>query len=329
MEALVTGSDGLLGSHLVRKLLDRKFSVRALIQPGSTSPTLDGLPVERVEADLLENTPALSNAVRGCDFVFHCAAITAPRTDPDLTWRVNLEGTQKILDACVQGKVRRLIFTGSASTFRFGSLEDPGNEQNPFPEVYRGIAYMESKNQAMEQVKAHVNRGLLDAVIVAPTFLIGALDWRPSSGELMRQFICRGLRFTSPGGRNFAYAPDVAEALIAAAETGQSGECYIAGGQNLCYFDFFSKVAEIAGGVKPPRTVLPGTLIMVAGLAGSFYEKVTGKPALLDRTLARLSLYGTYYSSQKAISKLNMPQTPPETAIRESVLSLREYGHIP
>ena len=48
MKALVIGGDGLLGSHLVRKLISKEFAVRVLVQPGSTSPTLDGLDVERI-----------------------------------------------------------------------------------------------------------------------------------------------------------------------------------------------------------------------------------------------------------------------------------------
>ncbi len=329
MIALVTGPDGLLGSHLVRSLLDRSWSVRVLTQPGSSSPTLGDLPVDRVEGDLLDEGTSLENAVKGCDHVFHCAAITDLRADPELTWRVNLDGTRRILDACASQKVRRLVHTGSASSFQFGSMESPGDETAPFPQAHRGIAYMESKYQAMKEVQARVKDGTLDAVIVAPTFLLGSYDWRPSSGELIRQFIRRGLRFTSPGGRNFAHAADVAMALVSACEKGESGECYLAGGENLSYLQFFSRVASIAGSVEPPRLVLPAPIIRAAGFAGSVYSGIFRRPALLDNQMSRLSLYGTYYSSAKAVRVLGMPQTSIDGAIEASIQSLREYGHIP
>jgi len=282
-----------------------------------------------MQGDLLDVGPFLDQTVRGCDCVFHCAAITDPRADPGLTWRVNLDGTRRILDVCARQGIERLVHTGSASSFQFGSMDTPGDETGPYPTAYRGMAYMESKFQAMKEVQARVRRGELDAVIVAPTFLLGAFDWRPSSGELIRQFIRRGLRFTSPGGRNFVHAADVAEALVAASEKGESGECYLAGGENLTYFDFFSKVAVLAGHAKPPRVVLPGPFIRAAGLAGSIYAGVTRRPALLDNTMARLSLLGTYYSCEKSRKVLGMPQTPIDDAIEASIQSLRAFGHIP
>ena len=326
--ALVTGGDGILGSHLVRALLARDAQVRVFLQRGSTSPTLSGLPIEIIEGDLLEDGPALSEAIRGCDLVFHCAAVTDMWAEPSLVWRVNLEGTKKVLEACSGESVGRLVYVGSASSFAFGTIEDPGREDGSFPAVYRGIEYMESKHRASVLLREYVDTRRLDAVTVAPTFMLGGLDWRPSSGELVRQFINRGLRFVTPGGRNFAYAPDVAAAMVSASEKGAVGRSYICGGPNMSYLDFFSAVAHTAGTVEPPRFVLPGPLVKAGGAAGSIYEKVTGKRAALNARMAKLSLYGTYYSSARAVEELGMPQTPIETAIAETIAGLKEYGHI-
>ncbi len=328
MHALVIGGDGLLGSHLVRKLVERDYTVRVFIQPQSRSPTLSGLPVELARGDLLSDDGQLEQAMEDCRYVFHCAAITDLWADPKTVWGVNMGGTRRVLDACLEKNIRRLIFTGSASSFQFGSPENPGDESGSFPRAYEGIAYMESKYRAMQLVREYVSNHGLDAVIVAPTFLLGAYDWRPSSGELIRQFINRRMIFTSPGGRNFAHAPDVAGAMVLAVDKGRKGHCYIAGGRNIRYFDFFSKVAEIAGGMNPPRVVLPGSAIMACGAAGSLYHKLFSKRPPLNLAMARLSLLGTYYSSKKAIRELGMSQTPIDTAIEQSIRSLKEYGHI-
>ncbi|MBW1811165.1 MAG: NAD-dependent epimerase/dehydratase family protein [Deltaproteobacteria bacterium] len=327
-KVLVIGGDGLLGSHLVRKLIEQDYRVRVFIHPESNSPTLDDLPIERVKGDLLSPNGDVERAIKDCRFVFHLAAVTDLWASPDVTWKVNLEGTRKVLDACLSAKVQRLIFTGSASSFRFGTLARPGDEQGDFPGEYKGIAYMESKHQAMRLVQQYVAGRGLDAVIVAPTFLLGRLDWRPSSGELIRQFLTRKMIFTSPGGRNFAYAPDVADAMVSALTKGKIGQAYIAGGVNLSYLDFFSKVASIEGRVNPPRFVLPGKAILAAGAAASLYGKIFSQKPKLNLTTANLSLFGTYYSAAKSIRELEMPQTDIETAIEESIGSLREFGHI-
>jgi dihydroflavonol-4-reductase len=298
------------------------------IQPQSKSPTLDGLPVELLEGDLLDADGRLEQAVDGCRYVFHCAAITDMWAPRDITWKVNLDGTRRVLDACLEKGVRRLVFTGSASSFQFGTIENPGDESGSFPATYRGIAYMESKHRAMKLVLESVDQRGLDAVVVAPTFLLGALDWRPSSGELIRQFLKRRMRFTSPGGRSFVHASDVAQAMVAAAEKGKKGQCYIAGGHNLSYLDFFTRVANLAGGVSPPRFVLPRSAIMACGAAGSLYGKVFSRRPPLDLRMARLALCGTYYSSDKAARELGMPRTPIDASIEESIKSLRDYGYV-
>ena len=327
MKALVTGADGLLGSNLVRELLEEGLSVRAFVQPGSPSQSLEDLPLEICTGDLLDDSNTLAKSIAGCDVVFHCAAITDLWADAELTWWVNFEGTRRILDASISADINRFIFVGSASSFQFGPLNSPGCEGGSLPDEYRGLPYMESKRKALEVVlKAVTERGL-DAVVVMPTFLLGPHDFRPSSGELIRQFITRGFRFASPGGRNFVYAGDAAKAMAAALHRGEKGECYILGGANLSYFDFFSKVAKIAG-VPPPRSVLPGFVILLAGLLGSISAKLTAKKAALNLTMARLSLLETYYSSAKAVKSLGMPQTPIEKAIEDSLQSLKDHGHL-
>ena len=326
--ALVIGADGLLGSHLVRKLIERDYSVRVFIQPQSRSPTLDGLPVRLIKGDLLDEDGQLAKAVDGCRYVFHCAAITDMWADREIVWKVNLDGTRRVLDACCEKGIRRLVFTGSASSYQFGTIENPGDESGSFPPAYRGIAYMESKYRAMQLAREYVDRRGLDAVVVAPTFLLGAHDWRPSSGELIRQFLKRKMRFTSPGGRNFVHASDVALAMVAAAEKGQKGQCYIAGGHNVRYLDFFTRVANIAGGVSPPRFVLPKSAIMACGAAGSLYGKIFSRKPPLNLEMAKMSLCGTYYNSDKAVRELGMPRVPIDSAIEESIKSLRDYGYV-
>lgn len=325
--ALVLGGDGLLGSHLVRQLIEGGWQVRVLVHPRSDSPTLDGLDIDRRSGDLTAGDD-LAQAARGCRAVFHCAAITDLWAPPGLVWEVNLHGTRRVIRACLDGGVERLVFTGSASSFQFGSLDAPGDEAGDFPDAYRGIPYMESKYRAMREVERAVAEDGLDAVTVAPTFLLGDLDFRPSSGELIRQFIQRRMLFTSPGGRNFAYAPDVAAALIGAFHEGVKGRRYIAGGQNLTYKDFFSRVAAVHGEVPAPKFILPGGAIVAVGAAGTLYGRIASKRPPLDLRTARLSLCGTYYSPARAVAELGMPQTPIETGIQRSLDSLRSYGHI-
>jgi len=327
VKALVTGADGLLGSNLVRALLGAGHSVRVLIQPGSRSRSLEGLPLERMEGDLLDRGNGLAAAMSACDAVFHCAAITDQWAPAEIVWKVNEGGTRNVLEACVKAGIKKLIAVGSASSFQFGTREQPGDECAPFPERYRGIAYMESKHRAAGLVKEYAAEKGLAACVVAPTFLVGPFDSRPSSGELIRQFIRRRLKFTSPGGRNFVHAGDAAAAMVSAYASGRSGETYILGGENLSYQEFFGKVARAAG-LEPPKFVVPEPLVLLAGAAGSAYEKLSGRRALMNLSLAKLSVMGTYYSAAKAKTELGLAQSGIDQAIALAIASLKEYGHL-
>ena len=328
MRALVTGPDGLLGSHLVRRLCEAGADVCAFVQRGSRAPTLDGLPLARIEGDLLDDGPGLAQAVRDRDVVFHCAAITDLWAPSELTWKVNESGTRRVVEACLaDGARRRLVFGGSASSFAFGPLHAPGDERGGFPAVYRGVAYAESKAAATSLVLEAVRDRGLDAVVVAPTFMLGALDARPSSGELIRQYVARPLPLVSGGGRCFAHADDVAAALVAAAERGERGAVYIAGGANLTYRDFFARVARVVG-LDPPRGVLPDLVVSAAGGLATAWQGATGRRVALDATTARLALCGTYYDSSRAVRELDMPQTPVDDGIADTIAGLRAFGHL-
>ncbi|MFA5786055.1 MAG: NAD-dependent epimerase/dehydratase family protein [Actinomycetota bacterium] len=328
MKVFVTGADGLLGANLVRALQAAGHDVRAFMQPTSKARTLDGLDIEIVRGDLLdEDESALDRALRGCEAVFHCAALIDMRVPDSLMWRVNFEGAKRVVDASLRVGVRRFIQTASASSFQFGSATAPGDEDGPFPPAYRGVAYMESKAAASAYVLEHVARGGLDAVLVAPTFMLGPFDERPSSGELIRQFVVRRIPVVSPGGRNFAYVGDVAQAMVNALRQGRTGETYLLGGKNLRYLEFFTLVAQ-AVGIAPPRGVLPKGIVLAVGHVGSAAGAIMRRPVLMNRRMARFACLDTFYDPSKAIVDLSMPQTPIEQAIEESVRCLRQHGHI-
>jgi dihydroflavonol-4-reductase len=74
MKAFVTGATGFIGGNLVRMLLAEGHQVRALVRPASDRRNLAGLPVELVEGDL-DDQQKLTDAIQGCDVVFHVAAL--------------------------------------------------------------------------------------------------------------------------------------------------------------------------------------------------------------------------------------------------------------
>jgi nucleoside-diphosphate-sugar epimerase len=118
---LVTGGAGFIGSHLSEELLRRGHRVRVAdsLITGKRS-NLDHIPqVEFLEGDLADADVA-RQAVEGCDYVLHQAAIpSVPRSvkDPITSNRANVDATLNVLVAARDAGVRRVVFAGSSSAY--------------------------------------------------------------------------------------------------------------------------------------------------------------------------------------------------------------------
>src|ERR671911_732671 len=128
MTTLVTGATGFVGSAVLRALLARGETVRALVRPSSNRRNLDGLPVEVAIGDLTDRQ-SLSQAVCGCQAVFHVAAdyrLWAAR--PADLYRNNVEGTRVLLEAAGEAGVVRIVYTSSVATLGILPNGEPADE---------------------------------------------------------------------------------------------------------------------------------------------------------------------------------------------------------
>ncbi len=120
MQTLITGGAGFIGSALARALLAQGHRVRVLdnLSTGRRD-NLAGLEVELVVGDVLEPR-ALDRAINRVDWVFHLAAMVSvplSLSAPDRDLKVNIAGTQSVLDAARRARVRRLVYSSSAAVY--------------------------------------------------------------------------------------------------------------------------------------------------------------------------------------------------------------------
>jgi len=118
---LITGAAGFIGSSLARVLLQRGEDLRGLdnFSTGKRENIADLGRMDFYEASLSE-LPAVAEACRGVDFVFHEAAIpSVPKSvlDPASSNRANVEGTLNLLIAARDAKVKRVVYAGSSSVY--------------------------------------------------------------------------------------------------------------------------------------------------------------------------------------------------------------------
>jgi dihydroflavonol-4-reductase len=316
MKVLVTGPDGLLGSNLVRELISRDYEVYAFVEKNKNLKTISCLDLKLIQGDILEKDDVMS-ATNNMDIIIHCAAMTnmyPPRIHK--VNRVNIDGTKNVVSAALKNNVKRLIHVGTANSFKSGDIDKPGNELNDYVASHYGLDYMDSKYKAQQFVLDKVKNDGLDAVIVNPTFMIGPFDSKPSSGEMIRGVYNKKIPGYPLGGKNYVSVKDVSVAIVNAISKGKTGNCYILGNENLTYKDAFEKIARCTNST-PPKFKLTKSLIRFFGKVNSVLAKIFNLNPKITHELAILSSEFHYYSSEKAIKFLDLPQTPIEDAINQ------------
>lgn len=146
-KAIVTGSDGFIGSHLVEALMGGGYQVRAFVLYNSFNSWgwLETLPKDRLkEIEIypgdVRDPNGVKRAVAGMDVVFHLAALIGipfSNHSPDLYIDTNVKGTLNILQACRDHDVERVLVTSTSEVYgtaRYVPIDEghPLRGQSPY-----------------------------------------------------------------------------------------------------------------------------------------------------------------------------------------------------
>jgi dihydroflavonol-4-reductase len=228
----------------------------------------------------------------------------------------------------VQGRngIRRLVYTSSVIALGIpaqGELADESMEFNIPPTRFR---YGHSKHLAEQEVQRAVGEGL-EAVIVNPSIILGPRDLNKISGSIVIE-VKRGLvRFYLPGGANYVAVEDVVAGHIAAAERGRVGERYILGAENLSHRQVIDTIVAVTDGPRPLFS-FPRWAIEPTALAVTLARRIFGNRVPVNAGQVRMSGIELYFSPDKAIRELELPQTPFRTAVERSYSWFREHGYL-
>ncbi|HEY6794268.1 MAG TPA: NAD-dependent epimerase/dehydratase family protein [Kineosporiaceae bacterium] len=251
---IVTGAAGFIGTHLTRALAADKAWVTALDERAIDPPTATVLRARRV--DLL--TADLTSLFAGVDAVFHLAGRPGVRQ----SWgpgfeayvRCNLLGTERVVEACVEAGVRRLVVASSSSVYGQG-LGRPSREADPTQPV---SPYGVSKLAAEQLCLAHALRpDVTTSVAVLRYFTVYGPGQRP---DMLISRLLRAARTGQPApvfgtgqqSRDFTYVEDVVEATIAAATLDCRAEVVnVAGGAPATVTEVIHLVSELTGRQVP------------------------------------------------------------------------------
>ncbi|MBT8452279.1 MAG: NAD-dependent epimerase/dehydratase family protein [Deltaproteobacteria bacterium] len=322
MVALVTGGGGRLGNVLVRRLLERGEKVRVL-EPGGLPESLRGLDIDFSSGSVLD-AGDVARAVDGTGVVYHLAAKIdlSPKKDP-MMYSINVEGTRKVVEACLARKLR-LVHTSSHHALVREPLDEPLTEDKPLA-LNEKCEYHRSKAIGETIVLDACQRGL-DAVIVNPGSMIGPHDYAPSmiGAALIDMYLGRVpvlLDLLS----DYVDVRDVADGMISAAQKGRRGERYFLTGDVIPIMEMASLYGEVTG-VKMPARALPlwvGWALLPISLLGS---AISNKEPFLTADMLRASVSNEVVSHDKAHRELGYTIRALRESLTDAVAWYRERG---
>ena len=249
MRAFVTGATGFLGGRLTEKLLARGDEVVALVR---RDVDLGG--ARTVRGDLSDRE-ALRDAMRGCDTVFHVAAmykVGIPRRERDAMFQVNVRGTENVLEAAAD--IPRVVYVSTVNVFgnTRGTVVDETYEREPgdWLSTYDWTKYL-----------AHqVARGRANVAIAQPGAIYGPGD-HSELGTQLDQARRGKLLFKALAdvGVNAVHIDDAADGLLLVHDCGRLGESYVLGGEITRLGVMIDRVSP-----RPVRLTLPAAVLKLA-----------------------------------------------------------------
>ncbi|MDX9747579.1 MAG: NAD-dependent epimerase/dehydratase family protein [Paludibacter sp.] len=324
---MVTGATGLVGSHLLWRLLQEEERVVAIMRYTSSLRAVRAVFASytdepdtylcridwRVAA--VNNPEALDKALDGVTEVFHCAAVVSLGGNSDSIADVNVEGTRLLVDLCLRKSIQRFYFVSSIAACGSYDEQRPIDENAPWIGMDQKSLYAQTKYLAEQEVWMAMRKGL-SAAIVNPGVILGFSGVDSGSSMLFHR-VRKGLPFYIDGGSGYVGVKDVVTALLLIRKKGIAGERYVLVSENTTNKEILSSMAR-GFGKRPPRIRIGLSLLIFTGKMMSIAGKIFGFNPPLNETSARSSTNHVYFSSEKAKNHLHMDFTPVKMVIDET-----------
>jgi nucleoside-diphosphate-sugar epimerase len=331
MTILVTGGTGLIGSHLVERLVADGHRVRVLARPTSRRGELADLPVDWAAGDLLD-TASLRQAMHGVELVYHLAAVMQDWGPWERFYPANVVGTENVCAAALAAGVERLVYTSSIAATGLEDYAGLKDETFPYVDPRRQSPYCATKALAEQVViRYHDDRGL-PAVILRPTYVYGPREHKVGP-YIVARLLRRGLRLLPGDGRNWhhwVYVGDVVRALVLAAQPGvPTGRPYLIGGPLTTAREAWQALTE-AMGCRPIIYVPRGLGWIVAVVLESLYRVARSRrPPLLSRFRLGILTHNNAWDLRRAEQELGFVATVGvKEGMKHAVQWWRQHGYL-
>ncbi len=320
---LVTGGGGFLGKAIVKKLIEKDLIVTSLSR--AFYPELESLGVHQIQGDLADPY-IVAKAIKDIDVVYHVAAKAGAWGAFDDYYKVNVTGTQNVIEACFKNNVKQLIYTSSPSVVfdQFDKINI--DESTPYSKNYL-TAYPETKGMAEKLVRKAALKGL-NTIIIRPHAI-----WGPGDNHLLPRIIKKAKRLKRIGRDecllDTLYVDNAADVHILASNKllenpSLSGNVYfVSQGEPIKIWDMVDALLDVAG-LPPVKGHISAN---VAFKIGSIFEfiyrslRIKKEPPLTRFMVTELSTHH-YFNISKVKQDLGYS---PKVSTQEGLNRLKAW----
>lgn len=303
---LVTGGNGLIGSFIIRELLQRGYKVKVFRRANSDlsllADVLSG--VSLCEGDILDIS-SIHSALTDVEAIVHCAGfISFDPGDSDKLFKINVEGTSNLVNAALNYPIKKFIHLSSVAALG-------KNKKGGINEVTEDVKWEENDSGRYGKSKylaeLEVYRGAaegLNVAIVNPSVVIGPGNWNAGS-TLLFKYIWEKKPFYTQGLINYVDVRDVATGVVNLLEKNISSERFILNGGAVDCQAMFATIAKHFR--KPaPKIKISSSSIKVLSFIEKVRSFITNSAPKITRETASASISKTIYINNKAKETLSL-----------------------
>jgi dihydroflavonol-4-reductase len=297
---LVTGGAGLVGNILIQHLLSQGKMVTAIYN-NTPLRFSNNTNLISVQCDILD-VYALEDAMQGITEVYHCAAMVSfvPKDEYKL-YKINVEGTANVVNACINAEVKKLVHVSSIAALGRAKVGGTINETMSWTQENSNSKYGHSKYLGELEVWRGVAEGL-NAVIVNPVIILGAGNWNEGSTKIFKT-VYDGFPWYTTGTTGFVGAKDLVVAMSLLMDSDITAQQFIVSAENATYQNILTKIALGFNKKIPNKKVTPFIAAITWRLEAikSFFA---GSSPLITKETAATSLSEITFDNTKLLKAL-------------------------
>ncbi len=306
---LVIGATGIVGSHVVLKLLQNNKPVIACKQPTSDLKKVEKLfsyyndnaaelfsKIKWVDVDVTD-VYSIEAALENIKTVYNCSGfVSFEKKDRKKMFLVNETGAANVVNACLHKKIDALCHVSSVATVNNSDYTLPLNESVFWKSSGKESDYAISKYNGEREVWRGIEEGL-NAVIVNPGVILSSGFWDQSSSKLF-DACYKGNKFYTDGMAPYIAAQDVAACMLQVTDQRLFNNRYILIEENYSFKEILGKIQTHLK--KPKPSINAGkTILQLAAFLDAFICIFSGKPRQITKPVIYAGLNKQLFSNTK------------------------------